>query len=126
MTMIFEREFTALVFSPNTVLYTKSTLTIFDCIFCLDRRKRMKIRCNHMFVNKRRIACLTTVLTIVLLAYLLISNKQGKFLYNIRTGGFWPHDASRTRIVTFFFSHDAYSHLFKNLATRVVKFFSQR
>ncbi len=42
------------------------------------------------------------------------------------SGGFWPHDASRTRIVTFFFNHDAYSHLFKNLATRVVKFFSQR
>ncbi len=29
-------------------------------------------------------------------------------------GGFWPHDASRTRIVTLFFTHDAYSHLLKN------------
>jgi hypothetical protein len=52
--------------------------------------------------------------------------KQVPTYDSLSSGGFWPHDASRTRIVTFFFNHDAYSHLFKNLATRVVKFFSQR
>jgi hypothetical protein len=46
----------------------------------------------------------------------------GKKKTNSKAGGFWPHDASRTRIVTFFLTRD----LFKNYTTRVVKCFSQR
>jgi hypothetical protein len=34
-----------------------------------------------------------------------------------------PRDASRTRILTSYFSVDAYSHLLRNLPTRVAKFF---